>query len=123
MIDEKLITHQSIEPELLRTAKENRRKMTPMEAKLWERLRSNQLGGFHFRRQQVVGHYIVDFLCNSARLIIEVDGEAHNNHHEYDHERELDLQAYGLRVIRFTNFEIESQVDEVLSRILKACRY
>lgn len=67
--------------------------MTPMEARLWERLRKNQLGGYHFRRQQVIGKYIIDFFCNPARLIVEVDGEVHFNQREYDRERELDLMA------------------------------
>jgi very-short-patch-repair endonuclease len=119
---EKLITQQVIDPVVLEMARENRRGMTPMEAKLWMKLRKNQLGGFHFRRQQVIGKYIVDFFCNPARLIVEVDGEVHLNQREYDRERELELMARGLKVIRFSNNKIENNLDMVLNKILEACK-
>ncbi len=96
--------------------------MTPMEARLWERLRKNQLGGYHFRRQQVIGKYIIDFFCNPARLIVEVDGEVHFNQREYDRERELDLMARGLKVIRFSYDKIENSLDVVMNEILEACK-
>ena len=51
--------------------------MTPWERKLWFHLRTNRLGGFHFRRQQIIDGVIVDFYCHALRLVEEVDGSGH----------------------------------------------
>ena len=61
-----LITGQNISPELQERSKALRREMTPWERKLWVHLRANGLGGFHFRRQQIIDGYIVDFYCQTA---------------------------------------------------------
>ena len=66
------ITQQAVSPGRVLRAKEMRREMTPAERKLWESLRSNRLGGFHFRRQQIIGPYFADFYCHEAGLIIEI---------------------------------------------------
>ena len=87
-------------------ARQLRQEMTPAETILWKRLRTDQLGGLHFRRQQVLDGYIVDFYCHTARLIIEVDGEIHVSQQEYDAERDAYLTALGLRVLRFSNERI-----------------
>lgn len=58
-------------------ARSMRRDPTPAEALLWVRLRHNQLG-VRFRRQEPIGPYIVDFACAAARLIIELDGDSHD---------------------------------------------
>lgn len=80
-----------------------RREMTPAEAILWKYLRTNQLDGLHFRRQQVIDGFIADFYCHAARLVIEVDGEVHDQQPDYDAERDRILTARGLRILRFTN--------------------
>jgi very-short-patch-repair endonuclease len=72
-----LIRGQKISRAKFEMSKGLRQQMTPEERILWERLRRNGLNGIHFRRQQVIDGYIVDFYCQSANLIIEVDGEVH----------------------------------------------
>ncbi len=96
--------------------------MTPAECALWERLRRNQLPGFHFRRQQVIDGFIVDFYCHAAGLVIEVDGGVHAAQGEYDEQRDLVLSRRGLRVLRIGNDEVLRNVDEVVARVTQACR-
>ncbi|MHC1781950.1 MAG: endonuclease domain-containing protein [Anaerolineaceae bacterium] len=117
-----LITGQHVDPIILERAREMRHEMTPAESKLWARLRNNQLEGLHFRRQQVIGHYIVDFLCNPMNVVIEVDGDVHFTQTEYDRERDSCLRARGLLVLHFWNSDVNENMDEVLEKILLACR-
>lgn len=90
---------------------------TPAEQFLWMCLRKRQVEGFKFRRQHIIGSYIVDFYCPKAKLIIEVDGEIHLSQKEYDQERTQQLMALGYRLLRFTNKQITNQVAQVLSKI------
>ena len=71
----------------LQRAKELRRDMTPAEKILWQELRANKLG-VHFRRQQVIEGFIVDFYCHKAALVVEVDGDIHDLQQEEDARRE-----------------------------------
>jgi len=115
------ITGQNISPELQERAKALRQEMTPWESKLWAHLRANRLGGFHFRRQQIIDGYIVDFYCHVARLVIEVDGSGHLDQQAYDQARDAHLTALGLRVLRFLNSNVDQDIDTVLEDILSAC--
>ena len=73
-----MITQQKVNSSKLNwSSKRFRRKMTNAEALLWERIRKNQLGGIHFRRQQILFGFIADFYCHSKRLVVEVDGDIH----------------------------------------------
>jgi very-short-patch-repair endonuclease len=121
MPEKSIITGQHITSAKAQRASELRREMTPAERLLWARLRGNRLQGFHFRRQQIIEPYIVDFYCHQAGLIIEVDGDVHAGQQDYDRQREQQLQARGIRVLRFTNREVVNQLDEVLHTILTAC--
>ncbi|MFM8425847.1 MAG: endonuclease domain-containing protein, partial [Chloroflexota bacterium] len=102
--------------EKLQRAKELRREMTPAEKILWEELRANKLG-VHFRRQQVIQGFIVDFYCHKAGLVIEVDGDIHDLQKEEDERREKVLSALGLRVVRFRNDEVVGNLFVVVERI------
>jgi very-short-patch-repair endonuclease len=102
-------------------AKELRQTMTPAERILWERLRNRQLAGLKFRRQHPVGTSIVDFYCAEVRLVIEVDGGVHLGQAEADANRSRELEIQGYRVIRFTNEQIEADLEGVLSVIQAAC--
>jgi very-short-patch-repair endonuclease len=121
MSEKSIITGQHITSAKAQRARDLRREMTPAERLLWARLRANRLQGFHFRRQQIIEPYIVDFYCHQAGLIIEVDGDVHAGQQAYDRQREQQLQARGLRVLRFTNRQVVNQLDEVLHTILTAC--
>ena len=98
---------------------ELRKSLTPAEARLWSSLKASQLEGRKFRRQHSVGGYILDFYCPSERLAVGLDGQVHKGEaaREYDHERKLFLEFYGIRVIRFNNFLVFEDIDFVLGNI------
>jgi len=102
-------------------ARELRREQTPLERKLWSRLRGKQLNGLKFRRQHPLGRYIVDFCCVAHGLVLELDGDSHTEQIEYDAERTVWLESQGFRVIRFTNRQVERQMDAVLAEIARQC--
>ncbi|MCD6285581.1 MAG: endonuclease domain-containing protein [Anaerolineae bacterium] len=115
-----IVTGQKVTQAKLQRAKELRRQMTPAERLLWQRLRANRLDGFHFRRQQIIAGFIVDFYCHQANLIIEVDGSVHDNQRAADEEREAILCSGELRVLRFTNAQILQDIPSVLDTIREA---
>lgn len=96
--------------------------MTPEEDILWECLRTNRLEGYHFRRQQIIAGYIVDFYCHAAGLVVEADGGIHERQVEYDTHRDETLTARGLRILRIKNAEITDNLASVLERIAAECR-
>ncbi len=98
-------------------ARDMRRNPTEPERLLWSRLKGQQLGGFKFRRQQVVGSAIVDFACPARWLCVEVDGETHVNP-EVDALRDRKLTDVGLRVLRFSNRQVMEELDGVCEAIL-----
>ncbi|MGE5480108.1 MAG: endonuclease domain-containing protein [Chloroflexota bacterium] len=100
--------------------KELRNNCTDEEALLWARLKNSQLMGYKFRRQHSVGPYILDFYCPSIKIAIELDGSQHNtaDNKEYDKNRDEWLSAVGIKVIRFQNYELKSDLERVLTRII-----
>ena len=109
-----LITGQRVAEAKLIRARQLRRQMTPSERRLWQRLRRGQIGG-HFRRQQVVFGFIADFYSNVARLVVEVDGAVHDL--AYDAERDRVFRQGRVRVLRFSNDDVEQRLGYVLARI------
>ena len=100
------------------SAKENKQNPTEAEKCLWEMLRAKKLGK-KFRRQHIIGDFIVDFVCLDAQLIIEVDGGYHESEDQIiaDKLREAVLNEYGYTVLRFTNEEVINNTDCVLGMI------
>ena len=90
--------------------------MTAAEKMLWQELRANKLG-VHFRRQQIIAGFIVDFYCHKAALVVEVDGDIHDLQQEEDTRREKALNDLGLRVIRFRNDEVLRNLSMVVEKI------
>ncbi|MBI4739954.1 endonuclease domain-containing protein, partial [Candidatus Woesearchaeota archaeon] len=95
---------------IVHAARELRRKQTPAEKKLWAALRDRRLTGLKFRRQHPFERFILDIFCAEHQLEVEVDGGIHDDpkQAEYDAERMAYLQARNIRVLRFSNEEIES---------------
>jgi len=116
-----IVIGQKISRELSERAKELRRNMTPAERILWEKLRHNRLNGLQFRRQQIIDGYIVDFYCHARGLVVEVDGDIHDEQQDYDLERDTHLIARGFSVLRFTNEDVKSNSAAVLQKISEAC--
>jgi len=117
-----VVRGQSVSYEMHERAKKLRREMTPAETILWKELRTNKLNDLHFRRQQIIDGYIVDFYCHQHSLIVEVDGEIHDLQKESDADRQDYLIARGFRMIRFTNEEIGKDLKSVLKKIVEACK-
>ncbi len=97
-------------------AKEARKKPTEAESIIWERLRNKQIG-YKIRRQHVIDRFIVDFVCLEKMTIIEIDGKIHDTQIEEDRERTEILNKLGFSVIRFTNDEVITSIDEVINKI------
>ena len=100
----------------LQRARALRQEMTRAEKALWQELRANRLG-VHFRRQQIIAGFIVDFYCHKSALVIEVDGDIHDLQQEDDARREDVLREMGLKVVRFRNDEVIQNLPVVLRKI------
>jgi very-short-patch-repair endonuclease len=106
---------------LLKHAKQMRTEQTPLEQKLWHALRAKRFQGAKFRRQIVIGRYIVDFACRlPCPLVVEVDGDTHASQQGYDCQRTAFLESKGYRVLRFTNHEVGTNLEGVLTVIAEA---
>ncbi len=96
-----------------------RENMTDAERQLWAKIRVKQLKGHQFYRQKPIGDYIVDFFCPRAKLAIEIDGSHHlvGETIEYDRIRDDYLSSLGLRVLRFSNTDVLTNIEGVAKRI------
>src|SRR3989344_998124 len=99
-------------------AVEMRENPTEAERKLWQELKGNK-NNFHFRQQHIINKFIVDFVCLSKNLIIEIDGDMHDLQKEKDAERSDIFKILGFEVIRFRNEEVLENIDSVVKRIIK----
>jgi very-short-patch-repair endonuclease len=104
-------------PSIETAAKELRQRSTPAEQKLWQALRGGKLAGLKFRRQYPVGNFILDFYCSACKLAVELDGAIHQTQLEYDAARTAQLEAYGYKVLRFSNAAVVQQLETVLTDI------
>lgn len=95
--------------------------MTLAEKLLWKELRNNQLMGLHFRRQQVIDGFIVDFYCHKSAFAVELDGEIHDQQRDYDQERDKILAFRGIRTLRLKNEKIVTDIYKTLLKIAEAC--
>lgn len=110
-------------PHIFEKAKALRNNMTNSELTLWEKLKGKQMLGLRFRPQHPIDIFIADFYCHPLKLVIEVDGGIHKSKDqtEYDIGREAELVNWDIKVIRFTNEEIESDNNKVIKEIEQFC--
>lgn len=103
-------------------ARNLRNNLTPQEQKLWNILKNRQFHNLPFRRQYIIGNYIVDFVCRHLKLVIELDGGQHNLNDNilYDNERSKFLEKLGYRVIRFWNNDIDENIGGVYETLEQA---
>jgi very-short-patch-repair endonuclease len=108
--------------ELIDASRELRQRQTPAEALLWTVLRKRDVLGCRARRQHAIGPYVLDFWIPSAKLAIEVDGPIHDEPHiaAQDRERTAWLEAQGIKVLRFSNADVQYELDNVVLRIQRA---
>ena len=104
--------YKKLYPEVLRM----RDLPTKAEKLLWSELKNKKLG-VKFRRQYIIDKYIVDFYCVENGLVIEVDGEIHNEQKERDAERDMVLMSLGCKVLRFSNEQVITDLIVVLNDI------
>ncbi|GIX32367.1 MAG: hypothetical protein KatS3mg125_0323 [Lysobacterales bacterium] len=111
-----------VPPALLQAARDLRKTMTDAEQLLWQCLRGKQLDGFKFRRQHPIDRFVLDFYCPAVRLAVELDGSQHNTEQgrAADAERTAWLNARGIRVLRFWNSEVFSNLEGVITTIWEA---
>jgi len=106
-------------------ARQLRARQTKSENIFWECVRDNKLLGLKFYRQHPLffeymgkeSFFIADFYCHEKQLVIEIDGPIHKFQKEYDEFRECIINCFGVRVLRFTNEEVETTLHKVLLRI------
>ena len=103
--------------ELTSRARSMRKQMTEPETRLWLQLRAGRFQGLKFRRQKVIGRYIVDFAANVPALVVELDGDTHAYQPGYDDARTRFLEKQGYAVLRFTNEDVISNMDGVLVKL------
>lgn len=106
-------------PVTLKKAKQLRNRMTPSEELLWNRLKGKQINGLRFRRQHPIDKYIVDFYCHTLKIVIEIDGLSHLNQKDYDKQRDEIIAKYGIKVLRYTNEQVQNNLIEVIKEINK----
>jgi very-short-patch-repair endonuclease len=107
----------------LHTYRRNLREtLTSAEAALWSLVNNKQLHGRKFRRQHSIENFIADFYCAEEKLIIELDGEVHNDPMQatYDEARDNRLKELGYKVLRFENKMVFQQTEFVLDAITSA---
>jgi very-short-patch-repair endonuclease len=88
---------------------------------LWDKLKNRNVFKARFRRQHPLGIFIVDFYCHEYKLAIEIDGEIHlkNEVIEYDDGRSYDIEKLGIKILRFTNNEVFTDLKKIIGEILK----
>lgn len=108
-----------LEEKTIKNVRSLRKKSTPQERIVWARLKNRQFNNFKFRRQYLIGKYIVDFVCLEKKLIIELDGWQHKekNHRSYDLERTRFLIEKGYKIVRFWNNDVNSNLAGVFLKI------
>ncbi|AEW85632.1 methionine synthase [Flavobacterium columnare ATCC 49512] len=118
-------TWKTASPTLYAKLKERAKKMrnnpTDAEKMLWNVLSNKGIDGFKFRRQHIIGEYIVDFVCLEKQLVVEVDGAVHDNKEQIEHDRFRTewLESKGFKVIRFKNDEVLSNLFQTIEIINK----
>lgn len=111
-------------PVLKDFSRELRTHQTDEELMLWQAIRKKQLQGMQFYRQKPIAGYIADFYCAKAKLVIELDGAGHYSPEarEYDAIRDNEMDALGLKVLRFTNQRIRKELPAVLAEIERSLK-
>ena len=101
---------------LVQRAKNLRIEQTISEKIIWNAVKNKQLG-VKFRRQFIISHYIVDFICLEKKLIVEIDGISHIGNEKYDNKREIELKEMGYQIIRFTDEEVAGNGNMVVNKL------
>ena len=105
------------DPELTSYAKANRKVMSEPAMRMWLQLRAERFMEIKFRREKVIGTYIADFAANDPKLVIEIDGDTHDQDDKYDAARTRKLEDLGYRVVRYSNLDVMQNLEGVLMNL------
>ena len=110
-------------PLIFERAKILRESLTDAEKELWKILSNNKFMGLRFRTQHPINRFIVDFYCHAIKLVIEIDGGVHHTpeNHEYDINREYELEKWDILVVRFSNELVLGDMKKVIKKLIDIC--
>ena len=103
--------------EHIQFARQLRRNQTSAEDVFWVEVRNRRFHNYKFRRQVPIDKYFADFVCESRKLVVEVDDISHADKIDYDVKRTQVLNDHGYKVIRFTNSDIYDNLEAVLDQL------
>ena len=114
--------HKEAIGKLYQYGRELRKESTEAEKLLWTELRNRKLNGLKFRRQHPLDKFIADFYCNEKKLVVELDGDVHDQkiNKDYDEARTAMLAGLSIIVLRFKNEDVINNMKEVLEKISDA---
>jgi len=123
-INDKISMFYNANPIIFERAKAMRENMTQAEKTVWELLKEKKMLGLRFKPEHPIGIFIADFYCHQLKIVIEIDGGIHKSidQREYDIGREAELENWRIKVIRFTNEEVEKDIEHVRSEIQQICK-
>ena len=105
------------DPELKRLARQLRRQSTLAEVLLWQHLKGRKRCGIDFHRQKPIDQFIVDFFAPGLMLAVEIDGDSHRFKEQEEIERQRELEALGIRILRFSDRQAKTNIDGVVQEI------
>jgi len=105
--------------ELKRMAKEHRNNPTKAERIFWSEILQYDKVKYRFLRQKPINRYILDFYCSKLLLAVEVDGDSHDIKKYLDNERDLFLEKYNIKTIRYTNDQVFHSLNEIKNDLFK----
>ena len=122
-INDEVSMFYNAKPLIFERAKQLRSNMTPSEQMVWECVRGKKILGLRFRPQHPIDLFIADFYCHPLKLVIEIDGGIHKSkdQKEYDIGREAELERWGIKIVRFTNKEVEIDIELIKIKIEQIC--
>lgn len=108
------VTSLPYNPSLKSRARALRKGYNYAEVVFWKQVSNGKFWNIDFDRQRIIGNYIVDFYVKKLGLIVEIDGESHNDKEDYDEKRELFLESFGLVLFKTTNYRVLHDLDNVM---------
>jgi very-short-patch-repair endonuclease len=101
-------------------ARQNRKTPTLAEHLIWTQVLSHrQFAKYKFHRQKPIGRYIADFYCAELKLVIEIDGHSHAEQADYDQQRTDFLNSLGLKVLRYTNGDVQHNLSSIFDDLAR----
>jgi len=102
-------------------ARELRKNSTLAEVLFWNVVKNKQICGLDFDRQRIIGNYIVDFFCGELNLVIEIDGESHDNKQEYDQARDDYLASWDLNIWHISDIDVKRNMNAIIQQLKEYC--